>query len=115
MSKSYKFSVPIRPKAKGRPRVTRKNNSTWAYTPKSTRDYEAAVKQCYKGPKFEGPVSLTVTFSMKRAIVTITELDCDSSPLRGDISNYIKSIEDALNGLAFDDDRQVHRLVGKKK
>ena len=115
MSKTYKFSIPVRPKSKGRPRVTSKNGNMWAYTPKATRDYEETVREYYKGPKFEGPVSMTITLSTKRAIVTITEMDCDTSPLRGDISNYVKGIEDALNGLAYDDDRQIHRLVGKKK
>ena len=115
MTKTYKFSIPIRPKSKGRPRVTSKNGKQWAYTPKGTRDYEQAVRDYYKGPKFDGPVSMTITLSKKRAIVTITEMDCETSPLRGDISNYVKGIEDALNGLAYDDDRQIHRLVGRKK
>lgn len=115
MTKSYKFSIPVRPKAKGRPRVTSKNGNMWAYTPKTTRDWEETVRHYYKGPKFDGPVSMTITLSSKRAVVTITPLDCETSPLRGDISNYVKGIEDALNGLAYDDDRQIHRLVGKKK
>ena len=115
MAKSYKFTIPHRPKSKGRPRVTSKNGKQWAYTPKATRDWEETVKQYYKGPKFEGPVSVSIVLSEKRAIVTVTQLDVDSSPLRGDISNYVKGIEDALNGLAYNDDRQIHRLVGKKK
>lgn len=115
MTKSYKFSIPERPKSKGRPRVTSKNGNMWAYTPKTTRDWEETVRHYYKGPKFDGPVSMTITLSKKRAIVTITEMDCENSPLRGDISNYVKGIEDALNGIAYDDDRQIHRLVGKKK
>jgi len=113
--KQYKFSIPTRPKAKGRPRVTSKNGKQWAYTPKATRDYEQIVKDHYDGPLFEGPVSMSIVLSDKRAIVTITEMDCEISPLRGDVSNYVKGIEDALNGLAYTDDRQIHRLVGKKK
>ena len=58
---------------------------------------------------------MSIVLSEKRAVVTITEMDCKESPLRGDISNYVKGIEDALNGLAYTDDRQIHRLVGKKK
>ena len=113
--KQYKFSIPTRPKSKGRPRVTSKNGKQWAYTPKATRDYEQIVKDHYDGPLFEGPVSMSIVLSDKRAIVTITEMDCEISPLRGDVSNYVKGIEDALNGLAYTDDRQIHRLVGKKK
>ena len=73
------------------------------------------VKEYYNGPLFEGPVSMSIVLSDKRAVVTITEMDFKESPLRGDISNYVKGIEDALNGLAYTDDRQIHRLVGKKK
>ena len=58
---------------------------------------------------------MSIVLSDKRAVVTITEMDCKESPLRGDISNYVKGIEDALNGLAYTDDRQIPRLVGKKK
>jgi crossover junction endodeoxyribonuclease RusA len=107
----YQFTIPIRPKSKGRPRVTK--NGT--FTPKATREYEAAVKSYYKGPKFDGPVSLTISLYKDKAFVTIKEVDVDFSPLRGDISNYVKGIEDALNGLAYDDDRQIHLLKGSKK
>tara|TARA_R100001082_G_scaffold41463_1_gene22063 strand:+ start:2202 stop:2378 length:177 start_codon:yes stop_codon:yes gene_type:complete len=58
---------------------------------------------------------MTVTLSPKRAVVTITEIDVEVSPLRGDISNYVKGIEDALNGIAYDDDKQIHKLTGRKK
>ena len=115
VAKSYRFTIPVRPKSKGRPRVTSKNGKQWAYTPKSTRDWEETVRHYYKGPKFEGPVSMSIVLSTKRAIVTVTAMDVEPSPLRGDISNYVKGIEDALNGIAYDDDRQIHRLVGKKK
>ena len=73
------------------------------------------MKSYYKGPKFEGPVSLSIVLRDKKVTVTVSPLETEMSPLRGDISNYVKGIEDALNGLAYDDDRQIHRLVGKKK
>ena len=111
MGKQYRFTVPIRPKSKGRPRVTK--NGT--YTPKATREYEAAVRSYYKGPKFDGPVSLTISLSPQKATVTVTEIDVEPSPLRGDISNYVKGIEDALNSVAYDDDRQIHLLKGSKR
>ena len=80
MPKSYKVTIPIRPKVKGRPRFSKKG---YAYTPKNTRDYENAVKDHYKGPLFEGPISMSVVFTPKRAQVTITQLDGEESKLRG--------------------------------
>jgi Holliday junction resolvase RusA-like endonuclease len=54
-------------------------------------------------------------FSKDRFTITLTPMNIEKSMLRGDVSNYLKLVEDALNGLAYDDDRQVHRLIGKKK
>lgn len=110
--KSYKFTVPIRPQVKGRPRFSKRGH---AYTPKKTRDYETAVREYYDGPLFEGPISMSVVFTLKRAQITITQLEGEESKLRGDTTNYLKAIEDALNGVAYADDKQIQRIVGKKK
>jgi crossover junction endodeoxyribonuclease RusA len=110
--KSYKFTVPVKPKVKGRPRFSKKG---YAYTPKNTREYEDAVKEYYKGPVFEGSISMSVVFWPHKAQITITELDESQSKLRGDTTNYLKAIEDALNGVAYKDDIQIQRIVGKKK
>lgn len=109
--RTYRFTVKGRPKAKGRPRFGKGHT----YTPKGTVDAERVIAEAYKGPKFEGPVSLACVFSNDRVTITLTPIEMEKSPLRGDVSNYLKLVEDALNGLAYDDDRQVHRLVGKKK
>lgn len=37
-----------------------------------------------------------------------------TSPLRGDIDNYVKTVMDALNGKAYADDRQVQKLRAAK-
>ena len=110
--KQYRFSIPHRPKAKERPRFSKQG---YAYTSKKTRSFEDLVKQYYKGPKFEGPVSLAITFSTKRVMVCVTEMiDTEESGLRGDVDNYIKSISDAMNGIAYENDRQIHKLQGRK-
>ena len=43
------------------------------------------------------------------------DVDVPKSPLLGDIDNYAKSILDGLNGVAFDDDKQVRYLKVVKK
>lgn len=84
------------------------------FTPPETRVYEEAVAHCYDGPKFEGPVEITILLQKDSSTVTIRESDHSPSPLRGDIDNYMKSILDALNGKAFADDKQVLVLRGVK-
>lgn len=49
------------------------------------------------------PVSVSITWHRKTAKST------------GDIDNRIKVILDSLNGIAWDDDKQVHRLFIEKK
>lgn len=114
--KTFKQIIARRPLAKGRPRFVMKTGH--AYTPKATLDYEKEIAQLYKGPKFtEGPIWVSLTFDKNKIIVTIKEMEFEttSSKLRGDIDNYAKAILDALNGVAFTDDKQIMRLDLRKK
>jgi Holliday junction resolvase RusA-like endonuclease len=39
----------------------------------------------------------------------------EESKLRGDVDNYVKSLLDGLNGVAYDDDKQVVNLHAYKR
>jgi len=88
--------IPGRPVPKQRPRLGKQGQ---IYTPKETKVYEQTVgragRQVFKYP-YAGPVSLQVKVYLTAA--------------RGDLDNYIKSIQDGLNQVAWRDDRQVTRL-----
>ena len=84
------------------------------YTDKATREYEQAIKDAYDGPLFDGPVSMSVTFTKDKITITLSEMEGQSS-LRGDIDNYVKSIMDGLNGVAYTDDGQVLNLKAHKR
>ncbi|WP_066633326.1 RusA family crossover junction endodeoxyribonuclease [Desulfolucanica intricata] len=90
------FVIPGRPVPKQRPRAGKNGN---IYTPKKSRVYEETVgwagKQVFKNP-YDGPVSLQVKVYLAEP--------------GGDLDNYIKSIQDGLNSIAWRDDRQVTRL-----
>lgn len=90
------FIVEGQPVPKARPRVT----SHGVYTPKKTADWEQLVGWRYKeagGELLDGPVSLKMTFYRE------TRIRCD-------LDNVVKACADGLNGIAYEDDWQVHHL-----
>jgi Holliday junction resolvase RusA-like endonuclease len=98
------WTFHINPTAASRARVSFKGGHGYFVGPyKRFRDEMKDIVPQVIGdhPPFEGDVSVTVEFMAKRPKTTKL-----SSP-RGDIDNYLKAIFDALNGLAFIDDKQI--------
>lgn len=108
----YRFTIPHKPRAKPRPRFSKRGR---AYTPKAGHDYEALVASYYNGPKYEGPVSMSITFTTKGTNVYIKAIDVPVSALRADCDNLSKSVMDSLSGIAYDDDIQVQHLKATKR
>ena len=91
--------IPGRPKPKGRPRFTRQGH---AYTPQNTRDAEKNVIDLFElaCPLWEPTVEdvrLTVHAHFQYGRVA-------------DLDNIVKLVQDALNGYAWEDDKQVRKL-----
>lgn len=112
------FCVPGDPVGKARPRVTRSGH---AYTPQKTKDYENLVRQCYLSQigeiKFVGKKPLEVLIEAEFRIPKSTPkknlrtMDESYHTRKPDGDNLAKSILDALNGLAFEDDSAVSVLT----
>jgi Holliday junction resolvase RusA-like endonuclease len=116
MARKKKHTVHYteRPQVKQRPRMTRRGR---AYTPQQTHLAEDAIRNGWTGPCFSGPVYLEVDFHKDGSIVTVGILDEEaypSTPLRGDIDNYVKLVMDGLNRAAYDDDSQIRLIVARK-
>jgi len=125
---------PVIPK--GRPRFRRlvvtdkktkkKTTKTITYTPQRTLSYEQKVKEAYlseypAGLAFESePLSMVLNIYMavpksvskkKRDHMIVYEYPTKHN---GDLDNLLKSVADALNGVAYTDDCQiVHVTVNK--
>ena len=91
------YFVPGTPRPKARPRVVNGH----AYTPERTREWEQLVGMMYRGPLYEGTVSMTLDFQMPNR-------------RRVDLDNLIKAIADGLNGKAYHDDGQIVALTARK-
>jgi Holliday junction resolvase RusA-like endonuclease len=113
------FTVDGEPKGKGRPRFTRQGR---CYTPKDTLNYERLVALEYKRQVgnvcFDENVPLAVTIfagfqipkgtsTAKRQQMLNRELLPTKKP---DCDNIIKIVCDALNGVAYYDDKQIVQM-----
>lgn len=95
------FTVVGEPKSKGRPRFTRSGRT---YTPKDTLEAERVIADAWR--RLEIPVS-------DKPMVLI----CDfyvGTLRRKDIDNMLKTVGDALNGVAYVDDSQLVGVVATK-
>ena len=108
---SISLIVPGQPKSKPRPRVTRRGT----YIPRCAKDYEEYVKWLFiqKYPKFQpltGAVKLVITAYFKKP-----KKNKDVYPIKKpDIDNIQKIIMDALNKIAYKDDKQIVEVATKK-
>ena len=114
-----KFVIPGPAQAKQRPRVNR--NTGRVYTPSATHKYEKLVKESYgDNPCFEDQfISIKILFKFevpksyskkKRSEALAGNL----RPTKADIDNYIKSVLDGLNKVAFLDDRYIFSIEASK-
>lgn len=107
-------------RGKARPRVCKGH----AFTPKETVNYENKVKECYlkqDGRYLEGSIKAIIkayykipkSYTKKRVQAIKEGLELPNK--KPDIDNCIKVILDALNGIAYEDDKQVVQVIAVKK
>lgn len=119
------ITVPGPPIPKGRPRAAVIAGQPRLYTPKKTQDYERTIGQWARRamgnrPPMSGPVIVAVVSLFpipasrpkyeKRAIRNGLAWCCNQS----DVDNLAKSALDGINGIVFEDDRQVIELISRK-
>lgn len=121
------FTVPGQPVGKGRARVSTHGGFARAYTPEKTAVYENLVKLSYMQAvadkplkKLAGAIGIQIfayyampkSFSKKKRNAAMRG---DVMPLvKPDLDNVIKSVCDGLNGVAYDDDKQITFITAAK-
>lgn len=116
MSSPGFFTIPGIPVAKGRPRLTTRGGFAHAYTPEKTRVAETIIRMVarkYFPTPLTGPLTLSVEFYLpfpKRE----KNLDGRAHTKRPDITNLLKTVEDAMNGIAYADDSQLAYVYASK-
>jgi len=108
-----KLVIPGEPVAKGRPRVTK-----WGtYTPEKTKNYETLVKELFfiehGQTLLEGQLAINIKayFSIPKSTSKKNKnlmIDGKIRPTKKpDADNILKIIGDALNDIAYKDDKQI--------
>lgn len=116
------FEVPGEPVPQPRPRVSTRGGFARAYVPKkhavhAYRDAVAAAARAAGAGTHGEPVSVVIdlVFARPKSHMRKSGVKPDAPVLpRADIDNTAKAVLDALNGVAWDDDSQVQRLVVEK-
>ncbi len=117
------FLVNGRPQGKQRPRFSRISKTV--YTPTKTAKYEKQIAKAYteSGGKCipaDCYVSVTVSafFPVPKSYSKKKREDCLERILRPDkkpdMDNILKVVLDGLNRVAYEDDKQVIELIGRK-
>lgn len=123
--RSWVFTIPGEPRGKGRPRFARRGNFVRTYTDEKTQSYEGKIATmalatrpagwtAFAAPAFA--VSMCCRFgipasaSAKKRGAMIGE-PCSKKP---DADNILKSVCDALNGIAWMDDSAVTHVAMHK-
>ena len=117
------FIVDGKPQGKQRPRFSRISKTV--YTPTKTAKYEKQIAKAYtdaggKCIPAECYVSVSVSafFPVPKSYSKKKREDCLERRLRPDkkpdMDNILKVVLDALNEVAYEDDKQVVELIGRK-
>nr|DAM12768.1 MAG TPA: Endodeoxyribonuclease RusA [Caudoviricetes sp.] len=117
------FVVEGEPQGKARPRFSRRSGTV--YTPAKTAKYEKEIRQAFldAGGKMipaGSYVAVTVDayFSIPKSYTKRKRLECEHNIKRPDkkpdIDNVVKVVLDALNKVAYEDDKQVIGVICRK-
>lgn len=123
------FNIKGKAVGKQRARIYVRGSKVRGVTPPKTRTFEAHVKAEYhrqypRAPLLTGPLCIKITehrerpqnhYKRKGGAIThwLRKGAPGFCPTRPDLSNIVKSIEDALEGACFKNDSQIARILAE--
>jgi len=111
-AKSWRCVLDVAPTGKGRPRFTKTGRT---YTPEKTLNKESEIRYALSmldAPLFSGPVEVVIkTFFIKPKSAKKRV----HHTVKPDASNILKLVEDAANGILYDDDKQIVKCTISKE
>ena len=110
------FTIPGKPVGKARARIVRRNGKVIAYTPAKTAtwsegaSWEARAAMLYR-PPLQGPlvVDIWAVFEPPRS-----NRHRNDHIVKPDLDNIIKAVCDSCNGIVWNDDSQIVKIVARK-
>ena len=122
-----KFWTPGKPQGKARARTVNCGGRVHSFTPEKTVLYENLIKVCFEQAKpkdwepLQGWVEMTIravfevpkSYSKKRREWCLQGFE--KPTVKSDADNIAKVFCDALNGIAYADDKQIIKLVVTKE
>ena len=109
------FKVEGKAVPKARARVVTKGKRRFAFTPKKVKEWEESVQEeasKHFEAAFDWPVVVSLVFYMPRPKSRRLDFWVPTTP---DLDNLEKSVLDALNGVAYTDDRLVVAKSSSKR
>lgn len=109
------------PQGKARPRFSTRNGYVQTYTASKTKSYENQIAEAYKGKIYDGYISIDIKayFGIPKSATKKNRLAMLQNEIKPskkpDADNIAKIVLDALNGIAYIDDKQVICLKVEKE
>lgn len=117
--KRISFFVHCEPVPQPRAKVSTRGGFARAYVDKKHPSHalKQAIREAYRGrEKLEGPIECNLEFLFARPKShTRKQRECGWHTGKADIDNLQKLVFDALNGIAYDDDKQIAVVTAYKR
>ena len=116
--KRISFFVHCEPVPQPRAKFSTRGGFARAYVDKKHPSHalKQAIREAFTGEKLTGPIGCNLLFHFARPKShTRKQRECGWHTGKADVDNLAKLVFDALNGIAYDDDKQIAYIQAHKR